>query len=186
MGRWLAALPLVALAACQPPAAEDYLERGKVTEALPQASAPLPSPDTTGAVWAPSDIDERLLYGVPGETPLLAFQCERGGAIARLAFTRFAPADREAQAMMAVVGNFHALRLPVDSTYNGRAWLWQGSVEADHPDLEAMTGQKEFEATIPGAGSVELKPSPLVRSLVNACRATPEDEEPDEDAEPAR
>lgn len=189
MTRLLAALSLVALAACQPPAADDYLERGKVTEALPQASEPLPSPDTTDAVWAPSDNAERLLYGVPGETPLLAVQCERSGDAPRLAFTRYVRTDREAQAMMAVVGNFHALRLPVDSTYNGRAWLWQGSVEADNPDLEAMTGQRAFEATIPGAGSVELKPSALVRDLVNACRATVEDEEPekpDETAEPAR
>lgn len=165
---------LILLAACQPPAADDYLERGLAKDALPQASDPIPSPDTTDAIWAPAKQRGRLLFGVPGQTPLLAMQCEglgEGlGETAKLTFTRFVRADREAQAMMALVGNFHALRLPVDSTWNGRAWLWQGSVAASNPDLEALTGTREVEATVPGAGSVVMAPSPLTRDLVYACR----------------
>ncbi|MHA6333024.1 hypothetical protein ACXYL9_05010 [Qipengyuania sp. CAU 1752] len=167
-------LPALALAACQPPAADDYLERGFVEEDVPEASQPLDSPEAKDAIWAPSDQIERLLYGVPGETPMMAVQCERETAKPRLVFTRFVRADREAQAMMSLVGNFHAERFPVDAVYNGRAWLWQGSVPADSPDLEALTGRREVEAVIPGAGAVMLKPNPLVRDLVNACRATDE------------
>lgn len=163
-------LLLPTLAACQPPAADDYLERGLARDALPQASDPIPSPDTSDAIWAPAKQRGRLLFGVPGQTPLLAMQCEDSGEKAKLTFTRIARADREAQAMMALVGNFHALRLPVDSTWNGRAWLWQGSVAADNPDLEALTGTREVEATVPGAGSVVMAPSPLTRDLVYACR----------------
>lgn len=162
---------MLLLAACQPPAADDYLERGLGKDALPQASAPIPSPDTSDAIWAPAQEQGRLLFGVPGETPLLAMQCEGMGEQARLTFTRIARADREAQAMMALVGNFHALRLPVDSTWNGRAWLWQGSVPASHPDLEALTGTREVEATVPGAGTLVMAPSPLTRELVDACRS---------------
>jgi hypothetical protein len=165
---------LLMLAACQPPAADDYLERGLAKDDLPQASAPIPSPDTTGAIWAPAREPHRLLFGVPGKTPLLAMQCEGlgegTGEKAKLVFTRIERADREAQAMMALVGNFHALRLPVDSTWNGRAWLWQGSVPASHPDLEALTGTREVEATVPGAGTLVMAPSPLTRELVDACR----------------
>ncbi|UIP07876.1 hypothetical protein LY632_05630 [Erythrobacter sp. SDW2] len=174
---------LLLLAACQPPAADDYLERGLAKDDLPQASAPIPSPDTTEAIWAPAKQPKRLLFGVPGETPLLAMQCEGTGEKAKLTFTRFVRADREAQAMMALVGNFHALRLPVDSTWNGRAWLWQGSVAADNPDLEALTGTREVEATVPGAGTLVMAPSPLTRELIDACRSGAEATAP---AQPAR
>lgn len=177
----LSALPL---AACQPPAADDYLERGFVEEEAPAASAPIASPDTSDAVWAPSAESERLLYGLPGETPLMAVQCLREGETARLQFTRFVRADREAQAMLSLVGNFHEERLPVDAINNGRAWVWQGSVAADSPNLAALTGRREAEATIPGAGSVDLKPSPLLRELVDGCAASatpPEGPQADED-----
>lgn len=174
---------MMLLAACQPPAADDYLERGLAKDALPQASDPIASPDTTNAIWAPAQQQGRLLFGVPGQTPLLAMQCEGAGETAKLTFTRFVRADREAQAMMALVGNFHALRLPVDSTWNGRAWLWQGSVPASHPDLEALTGTREVEATVPGAGTLVMAPSPLTRELIDACRNGAEATAP---AQPAR
>lgn len=174
---------LILLAACQPPAADDYLERGLAKDALPQASDPIPSPDTTDAIWAPAQQQGRLLFGVPGQAPLLAMQCEGTGVKAKLTFTRFVRADPEAQAMMALVGNFHALRLPVDSTWNGRAWLWQGSVAADDPELEALTGPREIEATVPGAGTLAMAPSPLTRNLVDACRGSGEPIAP---APPAR
>lgn len=174
---------MLLLAACQPPAADDYLERGLAKDPLPPASEPIPSPDTTDAIWAPAQQQGRLLFGVPGQTPLLAIQCEGTGGTAKLTFTRFVRADREAQAMMALVGNFHALRLPVDSTWNGRAWLWQGSVAADNPDLEALTGTREVEATVPGAGTLVMAPSPLTRELVDACRGGLEPIAP---AEPAQ
>lgn len=164
-------ITLLALSACQPPAADDYLERGLVEETVPNASAPLSSPDAEGALWAPSQEAGRLLYGIPGKTPFLAMQCDTSADAPMLAFTRFAPADRDAKAMMSLVGNFHAVRFPVDATSNGRAWLWRGSINADHPELEALTGRRAAEATVPGAGSVMLNPSPLARDLINACRA---------------
>ncbi len=167
----IAAALTILLAACQPPAVDDYLERGLTRDDLPQASAPLSSPDTARALWAQAQQPGRLLFGVPGETPLLAMHCMGTGEEARLTFTRFVRADREAQAMMALVGNSHALRLPVDSVWNGRAWLWQGSVAADHPDLDALTGIREVEATVPGAGTLVMAPSPLTRELVVACRS---------------
>ncbi|WP_155806024.1 hypothetical protein [Erythrobacter litoralis] len=176
-------MTLLISTACQPPAADDYLERGLVEETVPEASEPLPSPDASDALWAPSDQAERLLYGVPGETPFLAVACDRSGGEPVLVFTRFTPADRNAQAMMSLVGNFHVARFPVDATDTGRAWLWQGSIAADSPDLNTLTGQRDVEATIPGAGSVMLKASPRIRELVNACRPSvaPDAEEAERD-----
>ena len=182
--RHLLPVAAVLLPACQPPAADDYLERGLVEERVAQASDPLPSPDADGAVWAPSAEAGRLLYGIPGETPLLAVACDRTKERPMLAFTRFSPADRDAQAMLSLVGNFHVARIPVDAVESGRASLWQGSIEADSPDLEALTGQREVEATIPGAGSLLLQPGPRIRDLVNGCRpvAGPDAEEAERDS----
>ncbi|GAA4042269.1 hypothetical protein [Parerythrobacter jejuensis] len=173
---------LAALAACQPPATDDYVERIALEEGTNFASEPLPSPDSEGAVWARSDTEDRLLYGIPGDMPFLAMQCTSDGEEPMLAFTRFSPADRGATAIMALVGNFHVARLPVDATFNGRAWLWQGSVAAREPDMDVLTGPRSVEATIPGAGSLILNPSPLSRDLVNNCRAIgrPQDPEAEE------
>lgn len=114
---------------------------------------------------------------------MLAMECNGSGAKTMIAFTRFVRADRDAQAMMALVGNSHALRLEVDATRNGAAWLWHGDVEASHPDLEALTGTREVEATVPGAGTLAMRPSPLTRELIDACRGS---DEPIAPAEPVR
>lgn len=180
----LAALGLTLVAGCQPPATDDYVERVALDDASPPASKPLPSPDTEGAIWAPAATQSRLLYGIPGKTPFLAMQCDGSGEVPLLQFTRFSIADRNAQAMMALVGNSHVERLPVDATYNGRAWLWQGSVPAREPDMDVFTGPRAVEATIPGAGTLVLNPSPLTRDLVNACRAMGEPPVPEPEQEP--
>lgn len=161
---------LLLLSACQPPAADAYLQRDPAVDRLPQASAPIDSPDTSEAIWAPAQRSERILFGVPGQVPLLAMECVETGKTAKIAFTRFVQADRNAQAMMALVGNSHALRLEVDSVRSGRAWLWQGAVGADNPDLDALTGTRDVEATVPGAGTLVMRADPLTRELIDACR----------------
>lgn len=185
-----AVLALCALAACAPPAADGYVERVDLAESRDFASAPLPSPDTTGAVWVATDlrpgIDARLVYGVPGAAPLLALECLADGEGAgRLEFTRFAKADAKAQALMALVGNGHVARVPVDAQYNGRAWLWRGGDAADRTDFNVLTGPRDVTVTVPGAGLVTLTASPLPGELVSQCRAAPPDmdaadEQPDD------
>ncbi|WP_379545947.1 hypothetical protein ACFCW2_09570 [Qipengyuania sp. DSG2-2] len=166
----IAILALPLLAACQPEVPEEYVERVPLDQAQQFASEPAPSPDVTGAVWAEATPNQRLLYGIPGQTPMLALACERSGGSGTLTFTRYVAADAKAKALMALVGNFHVARIPVDATWNGRAWLWQGSVDAANGDLEVMTGPREVELTIPGAGSLMLGSSPLPGDLVTTCR----------------
>ena len=98
-----AALPL-ALAACQPPAAERYEERNDPPPPESFASEPQASPDAQGAVWAPSQTPLRLLYGIPGQQPFAAIACEMEGETPSLRVTRFVRADEGAQALMAMVG----------------------------------------------------------------------------------
>lgn len=164
----LGALPL--LAACQAEPQDPYVERVPLEEAQQFASEPVPSPDVTDAVWAVSKPNERLLYGIPGQTPMLALACERKHGSGTLTFTRFIAADAKAKALMALVGNFHVARIPVDAVWNGRAWLWEGSVDASHGDMDVLTGPREVELTIPGAGSLLLGSSTLPGDMVSTCR----------------
>lgn len=159
-------IPLLFLAACKPPAADGYVERVDLAQAGPFASEPLPSPDTTGAIWAASDTPGRILFGPPGKPPLVALACS-GKSIE---LTRFSPADPDAKAFAAIVGNSHVVRIPVDAVPSGRASIWRGKIAADNPGLEALTGAGPVELTIPGAGTVLLNPSPLPGELVLRCR----------------
>lgn len=169
----LALAATAAMTACKPPASDDYLERVDLTEVTGTARLPMPSPDTTDAVWADGKIAGRILYGIPGETPFLALACETAKTGERqIRFIRFAAADPKAEALFALVGNGHIARIPVDATWNGRAWLWEGVVAADNPDLEVLTGQRTITATLPGAGQLDLNPSPRPGQMIEACRPT--------------
>lgn len=175
------AAPLVALAivaACKPPPTDDASARGTLASEPEAPSPPIDSPDTTNSIWANSATPGRILFGNPGERPLLAVDCLDGGTNnAMIRFTRFASADEGAGAFMALVGNFHVVRMPVDATELGTSWVWQGDISVDDPDLEALTGRREVTLTIPGAGMLTIADTRVPRGLVNACRAPFEGEE---------
>ncbi|MFT6609192.1 MAG: hypothetical protein ACJA1G_001285, partial [Qipengyuania sp.] len=138
-------------------------------------------PDTEGAIWAPAAEGARLLYGKPGERPLFAVECLSDGSEPMLGYTRFARADADAQAVLALIGNGHVARLKIDAVQVGDVWRWEGAIAAADQRLDVLTGNREVEATVPGAGSVILNPSALPGELVERCRALGEplgDEEP--------
>ena len=168
-------LVALAMTGCGEEPADRYVERVPLDEAQQFAAEPLPSPSVEGAIWVEVEPDTRLLYGIPGQTPMLALECKRGTGLlpSELVFTRFVRADAEAQALMALVGNFHVARIPVDATWNGRAWVWQGSIDPQDTHLEALTGPREVELTIPGAGTLKLGAGSAPGDLVNACRSDP-------------
>lgn len=181
--RSAAALVLLALAACRPPAADDYVERVSLDGARTQVREPLASPDVEGAIWA-SVGTSRLVYGKPGAAPLFALACEGEDRLRTVHMTRFAATDRGAKALMALVGNGHIARLKVDAEWNGRAWLWEGRNIPNDPRLDVLTGARKVEVTVPGAGTLALNPSPRPGELIERCRrlAAPEAEEEDADA----
>lgn len=190
----LAAASLLAwLAACQPPATDSYVERSDIRPQAGQASAPLPSPDTRGAVWAEVEGQDRLIYGKPGESPLFAIACLLDRPVPELRVTRYAPADAGAKAFMAVIGNGHVARLKVDATPVGEAFLWQGETPLDNDRLEALTGARAVEATVPGAGTLRLNASSRPGQLIERClakseareTATSADDAPDREESPA-
>ena len=168
---------LAAIAACRPPATDDYVERVALDRARGEQREPLASPDTEDAIWAKPGPD-RLLYGLPGQTPYLALACVDDRVQPMIEVTRYAATDPRAKALMALVGNGHISRLKVDAAWNEKAWIWRGAYSPENPQLEVLTGPRSVEVTIPGAGTLELNPSPLPGELVQRCRelAAPADE----------
>jgi hypothetical protein len=187
---------LCVLAACKPPPTDADMLREMPETAPTFASAPLPSPETEGALWAVSTrSDKRIIYGVPGEPVLLALECqdadETGGPA--ITVTRYSPADEGAGALLAFVGNDHIGRIAVDATELGEDIFWQGQLSALDDAWQPLAGPGELTSTVPGAGMVTLNPSPLPGLLIAACRAgisieeaaSAAAEETEEDASPA-
>lgn len=169
MKHFWAALALIPLSACKPPASDDVRDRGMARDAMDAPSAPLASPDVTGAVWAETAVPGKILYGKQGQPALVALACDAQKQ--RVVITRYAIADAEATALMPLIGNGHIARLPVDAVWNGKVWLWQGSYAPQQPDLDVLTGPRKVELTVPGAGTVLLNPSQRPGLLIEQCRA---------------
>lgn len=148
--------------------------RRDMPEAAPTfASEPLPSPDSEGAVWAVSaQAEARIIYGIPGEAALLALECiDAPGELPTLQITRLADADEKAGALLAIVGNDKAGRIPVDATEISGRIMWRGAEDAAANAWEPLVGPEEQTVTVPGAGMVTLSPSPLAVLMVESCRA---------------
>lgn len=160
----------IALAACQPPASENYSERAPDVPHREAPSVPVDSPDATLAIWSPAKSGDRLLYGSPGKPPLVALACSSEGRSGYTTITRFVEADPGANAIMALIGNGHRARLPIAAEWNGRGWLWEARYPAELPDLDVFTGQRAIEMTLPGAGKVVFNSSPLPGQLIERCR----------------
>lgn len=175
MRRLSVLVPLALIGACKPPASDDYVERTRIGTPAQGPSEPIDSPDTEGAIWAPAEKGARLLYGKPGERPLFAIECLDGAGEPMLGYTRFAKADPHAQAVLALIGNGHVARLKIDAAQVGDRWRWEGAIAASDQRLDVLTGAREVEATVPGAGSVILNPSALPGELVEQCRARGEE-----------
>lgn len=172
-----ALLPFAALAvlgACKPPPTDAAVARVSLLAPTRGPSEPLPSPDTTGALWAATGNPQRLVYGVPGKPVLLALECRSPATSeAVLRITRHAPADEGAAALLALIGNGWIGRFPVDATPVAGKSLWQGDIPATAREWAALKPEREASVTVPGAGLLKLNPSPLPMQLVTACRGKP-------------
>lgn len=161
------------LAGCKPPPTDRDSARGATLINLQAPSAPHPSPDTTGAVWSPSAKQAaRIVYGIPGQPVLLALDCIAATPLrpAAIRIARYAPADKDAGALLALIGNGAIGRIAVDAAKQGQRQIWQGEAPADSIGWEPLAGPREITATVPGAGLVRLNPSPLPMAFLEACR----------------
>lgn len=165
-----AALLLCALAACRPPASDGYVQRIELGGQNGGPHVEPTSPQVEGAIWASSGGPQRIVFGKPGEPPFLSLACIGSGADRLVEVTRFARTDPKAKGMMALVGNGHVARLMVDAEWNGRGWLWRGRYTPADPRLDALTGTRKLELTIPGAGTLVLEGSNEPGQLIELCR----------------
>lgn len=157
-------------AACKPPASDADMAHGDIV--MPEArepSDPLPSPDVETALWAPSTVQQRILYGKPGEPPLMALACN--GTAGELQIIRFAPADAGTGAFLALIGNSHVARIAMDAVKVNGVHIWQGSISLDDPRIDVLTGRREVSATLPGAGRLVLHASHWPAQLIEQCRS---------------
>lgn len=161
---------LLALAACNPPATDTYVARSDRNTLAELIETPLASPDVTGAAWVPSTTPHRLVYGRPGEMPLLALACEQNGPVPHLTLTRFARAPENGQAIFAVDGNGYIGRWKADAVEASGGHVWQADIGLDEYKLNALLGDRSIEATVPGAGTVIINQNELPRQLIETCR----------------
>jgi hypothetical protein len=162
------------LAGCKPPPTDSAAARVSLLASEEGPSAPIASPDVTGAVWAATANPLRLVYGIPGQPVLLALECRDPAAPdARLTITRHAPADPGASALLALIGNGFIGRFPVEATSRKDQRVWEGEAPALTPEWDALKPEREATVTVPGAGLVKLNPSPLPQELITACRGAP-------------
>ncbi|QFT78454.1 hypothetical protein [Erythrobacter sp. THAF29] len=169
--RRIALVAVLAFAACKPPPTDAGLDRAMPAEEPIFASDPLPSPDTEGAMWAPSTEEGRIIYGKPGEPALVSLECvEREGQSEALRITRLSPADEGAGALLALIGNGAIGRIEVDATEVGSRHVWQGELPAADTAWEPLAGPRQVTVTVPGAGMVTLNPSEMPWQLLNECR----------------
>jgi hypothetical protein len=166
------ALLTLALAACSrapgaPQAAPDQ-PLDAVRVALP-APGPVRAPRSEGQKPAWSGNAQSATLAYPDER-LLTVACEGG----KLVVTRHAPADKGASALFALIGNGAILRLPVEAVaVPGVKWPeWRGSIFAGDEKVKVFLGQK-LDATLPGAGKIEVPGGPELKAVVERCAPVP-------------
>ncbi|WP_108788103.1 hypothetical protein [Erythrobacter sp. Alg231-14] len=166
-------LLLSGAAACKPPPTDADIVRDMPGDVATFASDPLPSPDTEGAFWAVPEVDEpRIIYGVSSQPPLIALRCvSPEDMVPVVQITRLSPADDGAEALLAMVGNGHIGRIPVDSTDVRGRGVWHGGAPAADLAWEALAGPRQLTLTVPGAGMVTINPSTMPGALIVACRS---------------
>jgi hypothetical protein len=164
------ALLLLVLAGCRPPASDGYVQRIDLAANDDRPHVEPTSPQVEGAIWAGSGGPERIVFGKPGQPPFLALACIGTGGDRAVELTRFAQTDPHAKGMMALVGNGHVERLKIDAEWNGRGWLWRGRYRPSDTRLDALTGTRQLELTIPGAGTLVLEGKNDPGQLIELCR----------------
>ena len=163
-------LPLLALAACKPPPTDEADARGTLVIPQKGPSEPIDSPDSENAIWVSSATPGRIIYGNPGEAPMMALACIGDGSDSLIHITRITRADEGAQAFIALIGNSHVARFEIDATEARSGFVWEGTIAPDDPRLEVLTGRRSVTATVPGGGMITLNGSTLPGRIIDSCR----------------
>lgn len=176
-------LSAMLLTACGPSETVPVVPSGTIRMVLPaEGSAPAPAFNPRRTVGQSSDpqggwtllADGRTaLYGLPGARALIAIECEgRSEGTPQLIVTRYAPAERGAEAVFAIQGNRRILRVPMRavSLKKGES-AWRGSVPVADERVQVFLGEGQIAATLPGAGRLVGPSMGAARAGIDACIA---------------
>lgn len=175
------------LAACGPTETAPVVPTGSVRVVLP-AEGSSPAPDfnprrTVGqsgnpqGAWSLLADGRTALYGLPGARALMAVECEgRFEGTPQLIVTRYAQAERGAEAVFAIQGNRRILRVPMRAVMlrdrdGGGESAWRGTVPIADERVEVFLGTGEIAATLPGAGRLVSPAMGDARAGIDKCRA---------------
>ncbi|MBO9497985.1 MAG: hypothetical protein J7496_02965 [Novosphingobium sp.] len=133
--------------------------------------APAPLPNSLGARWHVSADGKGIELARPAGKPFLTLHCVIAqGQKPQLAVIRHALSEPGAKALFAVLGNGVVSRMKLDAKLAQEGWIWEGTYPADAPELDVFTGQRDIEATLPGAGMLRIGGSALPREFIQWCR----------------
>ena len=174
------------LTACGPSETAPVVPAGTIRMVLPaEGSAPAPAFNprrTVGQSGSPQGAwtllaDGRTaLYGLPGAKALMAVECEgRFEGTPQLIVTRYAEAERGAEAVFAIQGNRRILRVPMRAVMlrKGES-AWRGTVPVADERVEVFLGEGEIAATLPGNGRLVSPAMGAARAGIDLCREAAE------------
>jgi hypothetical protein len=181
----LALLGLSALTACGPSETAPVVPLDPVRVALAQAGAaepPLDPRGTTGfaavqpGAWTTLPGERTAVFGEGGQRALLSLACEGlASGSPRLIVTRYAPAERGAEALFAIQGNRRILRLPVRAVgLRAGVRAWRGALVPGDERADVFLGEA-IAATVPGGGRLTLPAMGEARAVIDECRAAASD-----------
>ena len=161
----------VMLAACQQTAdagpQPERIDLDEVGSGMPGAD---PSPDTSEGRWRVAEGGQGIDFAIPGQDPWLSLECHLGNEPAEFAIVRHAEALPGQKALFPFVGNGMRSRFFADAALAGGEWRWQAELPADDPQLDVFAGTRDFTATLPGHGMLEIRGSRMPGEFLDWCR----------------
>jgi hypothetical protein len=139
-----------------------------VASAATPSALPVAAP--ANSIWTHSPSARAAWFGPPNAPVLLGIACEPAGKNpARLVVVRYAPADKDAEALFAVQGSKGILRLPVSAVKVGKeGYAWRGTLDAADPRMGVWLGNG-LKATVPGGGQLLLPPMGEAATVISQC-----------------
>lgn len=123
--------------------------------------------------WTLMPDGRTALYGLPGARALIGIECEgRSEGAPQLIVTRYAEAERGAEAVFAFQGNGRILRVPMRAVQlKKNESAWRGTVPAQDERVQVFLGTGQIAATLPGAGRLVGPALGAARAGIDACRS---------------
>lgn len=185
---FMASSLVLAAVACEPadtPAPQpERVALDEVREARGEAS---PSPDTTNARWSVAPGEQAIAFGNEGASPFLTLECDLEADPIEMVIIRHADAFPGQSALFPFVGNGMRSRFLADAVLHesgeGREWRWEARLPASDPQFDVFEGTRDFTATLPGHGMLEIGGSRMPGEFLAWCRAGGEVDQPEEPPE---